>query len=235
MRGAKESATKCAECEKPVKARTHWLCCAHRRARGRAFIARNGQDSTEGAVLGELVFSFPAACASVEHFLGHFYAVTRCWTIRAPWRDVLKQHFLLGKVRVCGSMSRAEVTELVTRFTVFTVGHARAYGWTQLVATCAARVEEWYPALVPEGPLDSVLGAERMLACLPARHRPCFVFSDVERALRALPRDAVECVFLHYIRLIRHPAERPGGFRFTCEPPAMAPKRRPKRARPGAA
>jgi hypothetical protein len=213
MRCAKTSA-KCTECEKPVVASTHWLCCAHRRARGRAFLARFGQTSSEGQVLGELVFSFPATCACVEHFLGHFYAVTRCWTIRTPWRDVLKQHALLGKVRVCGSMSRAEVTEFVTRFAAFTIGHARAYGWTQLVATCSARVEEWYPALVPPGPLDSVLCAERMLACLPPRHRPCFVFSDVERALRLLPRDAIECVFLHYIALIRRPCE-PGDLRFT--------------------
>lgn len=217
MRGAK-ARTKCAECGRPVVARTHWLCCAHRRARGREFLARLGQDSTEGQVLGELVFSFPAVCASVEHFLGHFYAVTRCWTIRAPWRDVLKQHSLLGKVRVFGSMSRTEVTQFVTRFSAFTVSHARAYGWTQLVATCAARVAEWYPALVPAGPLDSVLCAERMVACLPACQRPFFVFSDVERALRALPRDAIECVFLRYIELIRSPCERPGGFRFTTWP-----------------
>ena len=217
MRGAK-ARTKCAECGRPVVARTHWLCCAHRRARGREFLARLGQDSTEGQVLGELVFSFPAVCASVEHFLGHFYAVTRCWTIRAPWRDVLKQHSLLGKVRVFGSMSRTEVTQFVTRFSAFTVSHARAYGWTQLVATCAARVAEWYPALVPAGPRDSVLCAARMGAGLPACQRPFFVFSDVERALRALPRDAIECVFLRYIELIRNPCERPGGFRFTTWP-----------------
>lgn len=229
MRGANTRA-KCTECERSVVARTHWLCCAHRRARGRAFLARNGQDSSEGQVLGELVFSFPATCACVEHFLGHFYAVTRCWTIRAPWRDVLKQHSLLGKVRVCGSMSRTEVTEFVTRFAAFTIGHARAYGWTQLVATCAARVEEWYPALVPPGPLDSVLAAERMLACLPARHRPCFVFSDVERALPALPRDAIECVFLHYIALIRHPCDH-GDFRFTLgEPKTPQAQKRRRRA-----
>lgn len=227
MRGANTRA-KCTECERSVVARTHWLCCAHRRARGRAFLARNGQDSSEGQVLGELVFSFPATCACVEHFLGHFYAVTRCWTIRAPWRDVLKQHSLLGKVRVCGSMSRTEVTEFVTRFAAFTIGHARAYGWTQLFATCAARVEEWYPALVPPGPLDSVLAAERMLACLPARHRPCFVFSDVERALHALPRDAIECVFLHYIALIRHPCDH-GDFRFTLGEPQTPPAQKRRR------
>jgi hypothetical protein len=226
MSAAKAKST-CAECERTVLARTHWLCCAHRRARGRAFLARFGEETTEGQVLGELVFSFPAVCASVEHFLGHFYAVTRCWTIRAPWRDVLRQHSLLGKVRVCGSMSRADVAELVSRFAAFTASHARDYGWAQLVATCAARVAEWYPALVPPGPLDSVLYAERMVACLPARYRPFIVFADVERALRALPRDLVECVFLHYIGMIRTPCEGPGGFRFTTYP--VTPTKRDRR------
>jgi hypothetical protein len=211
MRGAT-----CAECALPVSARTHWLCRAHRRARGRAFLARVGHDAREGSVLGELVFSFPAACASVEEFLGRFYAVARCWTTRAPWRDVLRQHALLGKVRVVGSMSREEMTELVSRFSAFTVGHALAYGWTRLVATCASRVAEWYPALVPPGPLESVLAAEPMLASIPAKHRPFLLFADVERALRArLARDAIECVFLAYVGLFRIPNSRPGGFRLT--------------------
>ena len=205
---------RCAECARG--ARAHWLCYAHRRARGRAFLARVGRHATEGQVLGDLVFSFPAACATTEHFFSHFYAVTRCWTTREPWRDVLKQHALLGKVRVAGAMSREETTALVARFAAFTVCHAVAYGWTRLVATCAARVAEWYPALVPPGPFESVLAAERMLACIPADHRPFLLFSDLERALRArLARDAIECVFLAYIRAIRVPCERPGGFRFT--------------------
>ena len=212
--GAHRSGSKCQECARRVVA--HWLCYAHRRARGRAFLARFGSHATEGEVLGELVFSFPQACASCEHFFSHFYAVTRCWNTREPWRDVLKQHALLGKVRVLGAMSREEMTALLARFAAFTVGHALAYGWTRLVATCAARVAEWYPALVPPGPLDSVLAAEPMLACIPAAHRPFFLFADVERALRArLARDAIECVFLAYVRTFRIPDARPGGFRLT--------------------
>lgn len=209
-------------CGRPVVVRTHWLCYAHRRERGREFIARlapasAGTTTTESTVLGELVFSFPASCASVDHFLGHFYAVTRCWTKQAPCRDVLKQHALLGKVRVGASMSRAEVAEFAARFTTFTVSHARAYGWKRLVDTCADRVAEWYPCLLVPGPLDEVLVVERMLTCLPPRVRPWIAFADVARALRTvLPDDSIECVFLHYIGLIRKRDfdSRAGGLRF---------------------
>ena len=221
--------TACAEpgCARTVTVRTHWLCCAHRRARGRAFmLALVGSDTTESTVLRELVFSFPASCVSVDHFLGHFYAVTRCWTTNAPCRAVLKQHALLGKVHVGAAMSRADVTELVTRFAAFTVSNARAFGWTRLVQTCADRVAEWYPSLVLPAPLDDVLGAERMLTCLPARFRPFLVFSDLVRALRSvLPRDATECVFLHYIGIVRRREldSRVGGFRFVCDTSQRCP------------
>jgi hypothetical protein len=198
-----------------VDSREHWICFAHRRERGLGFLARAGPETSEGAVLGELVFTFPSTCASVEHFLGHFYAVTRCWTTTAPWRIVLKQHSLLRKLHVRESMSREEVTEFVARFSTFVIRHARAYGWTRLVYTCADRVAEWYPVLVPSGPIDAIIGSERMLACLPARSRPYIVFAEVERALRGiLSHDAIECVFLQYIHLIRKSDSYVGGFRF---------------------
>jgi hypothetical protein len=212
-------------CGRAVSVRAHWLCYAHRRERGRAFLARlarlspasEGATVSEASVLGELVFSFPVSCASVDHFLGHFYAVTRCWTKKAPCRDVLKQHALLGKVRVGASMSRADVAEFVTRFAAFTVSHARAYGWTRLVDTCADRVAEWYPCLLVPGPLDEIHVIERMLVCLPPRVRPWIAFADFARALRSvLPHDSIECVFLHYIGLIRSRAfdASAGGLRF---------------------
>ena len=208
-------------CARTVGVRTHWLCRAHRRERGRAFLAslanKNGEAVTEGEVLGPLVFSFPARCDTVDHFLGRFYSVARCWETKVPFVSVLRQHALLGRVRVAGAMTRAEVTEFVARFASFTVSHARAYGWTRLVATCADRVADWYPSLVAQGPITAILDAERMVKCLPPPVRPCLVLSDLVRALRAvLSRDAIECVFVRYIGLIRrHELDAlTGGFRF---------------------
>ena len=216
----------CAEpgCTRAVGVRTHWLCRAHRRDRGRAFLASLETAPsapfaavTEATVLGSLVFSFPARCDTVDHFLGRFYAVARCWETTVPFVSVLRQHALLGKVHVVGPMMRADVTEFVSRFAAFTVSHAREYGWTRLVETCADRVAQWYPSLVAPGPITAILDAERMVTCLPPRVRPCLVFSDLVRALRAvLTRDAIECVFVRYIGLIRRHDldELTGGFRF---------------------
>lgn len=230
--------TWCADhgCTRTVGVRAHWLCRTHRRERGRAFLAHigavgtgsrsvgtvavgaSGRAVTETTVLGELVFLFPARCATVDEFLGRFYAVARCWETTVPFVSVLRQHALLGKVRVVGSMSRADVTEFVSRFAAFTVSHARAYGWTRLVQTCADRVADWYPSLVASGPISAILDAERMLKCLPPTARPCLVLADLVRALRpVLSRDAIECVFVRYIGLIRrHELDAlTGGFRFT--------------------
>ena len=207
-------------CARTVGGRAHWLCRTHRRERGRAFLARvrEGRAVTESTVLGELVFLFPAWCATVDEFLGRFYAVARCWETQAPCVSVLKQHALFGKVRVVGTMTRADVTDFVSRFASFTVSHARAYGWTRLVQTCADRVADWYPSLVASGPISAILDAERMVHCLPPKTRPCLVLADLVRALRSvLTRDAIECVFLRYIGLIRrHELDAlTGGFRFT--------------------
>ena len=137
--------TRCADhgCTRTVGVRAHWLCRTHRRERGRAFLAHigsvgaigaigtgpvgaSGRAVTETTVLGGLVFVFPARCATVDEFLGRFYAVARCWETTVPVVSVLRQHALLGKVRVVGSMSRTDVTEFVSRFAAFTVSHARA-------------------------------------------------------------------------------------------------------------
>ena len=211
-------------CVRTVGVRAHWLCRTHRRDRGRAFLARINKravgvlDATETTVLGELVFLFPARCATVDEFLGRFYAVARCWETTVPCVSVLRQHSLLGKVRVVGSMSRADVTEFVCRFAAFTVSHAHAYGWSRLVKTCADRVADWYPSLVAPGPVSAILDAERMLKCLPPESRPCLVLADLVSALGAvLTRDAIECVFVQYIALIRRNEldALTGGFRFT--------------------
>jgi len=220
-------------CTRTVGVRAHWLCRTHRRERGRAFLAHigavgsigsigavgaSGRAVTETTVLGELVFLFPARCATMDEFLGRFYAVARCWETKVPFVSVLRQHALLGKVRVVGSMSRADVTEFVCRFAAFTVSHARAYGWTRLVQTCADRVADWYPSLVASGPISAILDAERMLKCVPPKTRPCLVLADLVRALHpVLSRDAIECVFVRYIGLIRrHELDAlTGGFRFT--------------------
>jgi hypothetical protein len=224
--------TRCADhgCARTVGVRAHWLCRTHRRERGRAFLAHigaygaygaygaSGRAVTEATVLGELVFLFPARCATVDEFLGRFYAVARCWETKVPFVSVLRQHALLGKVRVVGSMSRTDITEFVSRFASFTVSHARAYGWTRLVQTCADRVADWYPSLVASGPISAILDAERMVKCLPPKARPCLVLADLVRALHpVLSRDAIECVFVRYIGLIRrHELDAlTGGFRFT--------------------
>ena len=207
-------------CTRTVGVRAHWLCRKHRRERGREFLAHigsSGRTVTETTVLGELVFSLPARCETVSHFLGRFYAVAQCWETKVPFVSVLRQHSLLGKVRVVGSMSRADVTDFVCRFAAFTVSHARAYGWTRLVTTCADRVADWYPSLVAAGPISAILDAERMVKCLPPKARPCLVLADLVRALSTvLTRDAIECVFVRYIGLIRrHDLDGlTGGFRF---------------------
>ena len=159
---------------------------------------------TEARVLGALVFSLPAKCSSADHFLGRFYAVTRCWRSRRPCRDVLRQHALLGKVRVRRGITRHEMTAFVTRFAAFTMAHASALGWNRLVDVCADRVAKWYTTIVAPGPIRSILHAERLLACLAPRPSPYLVYSDAVRALLAvLPADAIERVFEQYIRLIR--------------------------------
>jgi hypothetical protein len=244
-------------CVRAALAKSHWLCTAHRRERGRAFLAdvaaatevtavtveteeavdavpveqlfevtveavEDDADAdaeadaeaeavvaepvevTEGDVLGALVFSLPAQCSSADHFLGRFYAVTRCWRSRRPCRDVLRQHALLGKVRVARGITRHEMTAFVTRFAAFTMAHASALGWNRLVDVCADRVAKWYTTIVAPGPIRAILHAERLLACLAPRPSPYLVYSDAVRALLAvLPADAIERVFEHYIRLIR--------------------------------
>ena len=84
--------------------------------------------------------------------------------------------------------------------------------------TCADRVADWYPSLVASGPISAILDAERMVKCLPPTARPCLVLADLVRALHpVLSRDAIECVFVRYIGLIRrHELDAlTGGFRFT--------------------
>ena len=252
---------RCAQpgCVRAALAKSHWLCTAHRRERGLAFLAdvaagtahtdetavtevvtvgaveaveavtpveavetdhvfevlveaveaveadeTLAPEVTEARVLGALVFSLPAKCSSADHFLGRFYAVTRCWRSRRPCRDVLRQHALLGKVRVRRGITRHEMTAFVTRFAAFTMAHASALGWNRLVDVCADRVAKWYTTIVAPGPIRSILHAERLLACLAPRPSPYLVYSDAVRALRAvLVTDAIERVFVHYIRLIR--------------------------------
>ena len=246
---------RCAQpgCVRAALAKSHWLCTAHRRERGLAFLADvaagnaypdetavtevvtveaaeavetdhvfevhveaveaveadeavepPAPEVTEGRVLGALVFSLPARCSSADHFLGRFYAVTRCWRSRRPCRDVLRQHALLGKVRVRRGITRHEMTAFVTRFGAFTMAHASALGWSRLVDVCADRVAKWYTTIVAPGPIRAILHAERLLACLAPRPSPYLVYSDAVRALLAvLPADAIERVFEQYIRLIR--------------------------------
>jgi hypothetical protein len=71
---------------------------------------------------------------------------------------------------------------------------------------------------VVSGPISAILDAERMVECLPPMARPCLVLADLVRALSpVLPHDAIECVFVRYIGLIRrHELDSlTGGFRFT--------------------
>lgn len=214
-------------CPRAAFAKSHWLCAAHRRERGLVFLAEGAvegleglEEVTAGEVLGALVFSLPETCASADHFLGRFYAATRCWRSRRPCYHVLKQHALLGRVRVRRGVTRDEMSEFASRLVAFAM---RGLAFLRLVDVCADRVAKflvfWGFRTIP-------------MACLAPSSS--LVLSDAVLALRAvLITDTIGCVFAHYTRLRRAPTVP---FRFssalfaTNAPRRFLARRAPRRA-----
>jgi hypothetical protein len=187
-------------CPRAAFAKSHWLCAAHRRERGLVFLSGSAEaEATAGEVLGALVFSLPETCASADHFLGRFYAATRCWRSRRPCYHVLKQHALLGRVHVRRGVTRDEMTEFASRLSAFAM---RGLAFLRLVDVCADRVAKF---LVFGGRSDTI-----RVACLA----PSLSLVDAVLALRAvLITDTIRRVFAHYSRLVRRAQTVP--FRFS--------------------
>ena len=174
-------------CPRAAFAKSHWLCAAHRRERGLIFLSDGATEATAGEVLGALVFSLPETCASADHFLGRFYAATRCWRSRRPCYHVLKQHALLGRVRVRRGVTRDEMTEFASRLANFAM---RGLAFLRLVDVCADRVAKF---LVFWGFRRTI-----PIACLAPSSR--LVLPDAVLALRAvLSADTIGRVFAHYL------------------------------------
>ena len=179
-------------CPRAAFAKSHWLCAAHRRERGLVFLSDGSEaEVTAGEVLGALVFSLPETCASADHFLGRFYAATRCWRSRRPCYDVLKQHALLGRVRVRRGVTRDEMAEFASRLAAFAM---RGLAFLRLVDVCADRVAKFLVFWVFRGTIPMASPSSSL------------VHSDAVLALRAvLITDTIGCVFAHYTRLRRAP------------------------------
>ena len=188
-------------CPRAAFAKSHWLCAAHRRERGLVFLSDAPEaEVTAGEVLGALVFSLPETCASADHFLGRFYAATRCWRSRRPCYHVLKQHALLGRVRVRRGVTRDEMSEFASRLARFAM---RGLAFLRLVDVCADRVAKFFVSWKWDAiaPLRAMSTARARLA--PSSH---IVLSDAVLALRAvLATDTIRSVFAHYTRLRRAP------------------------------
>jgi hypothetical protein len=204
----------CAECGRATQDRrfrgTHWLCVRHRRALLAKRLRIGGLAPacvTEYDLLRRAVFAFPEACARDEA-LARIQYVSETWHERDKPRAVLRAH-RMGRMSVGAPASPLELLELVTELTAFLIRHARVIAGDELatralLAVCAGRVAQWYPALVRPAPPLELTRAERIVSLIRRETgRSLFlVKADVVLALQNIPFDVAERIHVAYVQLI---------------------------------
>ena len=218
MAGTERAACEaCAVCGRATQDRrfrgTHWLCGRHRRA----LLAKRLRTGvvppacvTEYDLLRLAVFAFPETCAR-EEALARVQYVAETWHERDKPRAVLRAH-RMGRVSVGAPASPLELLELVTEMTAFLIRHARVIacderGTRAILAVCASKVAEWYPALVRPSP--ELARAERIVSII-RRETGTSLFlvkADVVLALRNVPSAVAERIYVAYVALISNGRE----------------------------
>ena len=203
----------CAVCGRATQDRrfrgTHWLCGRHRRALLAKRLRSVAAPVTEYDLLRLAVFAFPETCSRDEALVRVQY-VAETWHERDKPRAVLRAHRM--RTRVGARASPLELLELVTELTAFLVRHARVIacderGTRALLAVCASRVAEWYPALVRPSP--ELARAERIVSLI-RRETGTSLFlvkADVVLALTNVPSDVAERIYVAYVGLISRGSE----------------------------
>lgn len=203
----------CAVCGRATQDRrfrgTHWLCGRHRRALLAKRLRSVAPPVTEYDLLRLAAFAFPETCSRDEALVRVQY-VAETWHERDKPRAVLSAHRM--RTSVGAPASPLELLELVTELTAFLIRHARVIacderGARALLAVCASRVAEWYPALVRPSP--ELARAERIVSLI-RRETGTSLFlvkADVVLALRNVPSDVAERIYVAYVELISKGSE----------------------------
>lgn len=207
----------CAVCGRATQDRrfrgTHWLCGRHRRALLAKQLRSVSPPVTEYDLLRLAVFAFPETCSRDEALVRVQYAA-ETWHERDKPRAVLRAHRLAGQVSVGARASPLEILELVTELTAFLIRHARVIacderGTRALLAVCASKVAAWYPALVRPSPPPELSRAERIVSII-RRETGTSLFlvkADVVLALRNVPSEVAERIYVAYVELISNGSE----------------------------
>ena len=203
----------CAACGRATQDRrfrgTHWLCGRHRRALLAKRLRGVAAPVTEYDLLRLAVFAFPETCSRDEALVRVQY-VAETWHERDKPRAVWRAHRM--RASVGAPASPLELLELVTELTAFLIRHARVIacderGTRAILAVCASKVAEWYPALVRPSP--ELARAERIVSLI-RRETGTSLFlvkADVVLALTNVPSDVAERIYVAYVELISNGSE----------------------------
>jgi hypothetical protein len=188
----------CVACCAPTKDRRlkHWLCRAHREARG----AEMPETLCEGELLRALVFTFPAECGVLE-LCARVQYVARVWDAADKCATVARDYAMRKTTTFVRGVPRATLLEMTTALVEFMVTHPS--GGPRLRDACIARVGEWYPAFAPRAWSPE---SERMVRVLEAATgvRDFLLLSDLARAFRCtFPLIVVRLVYAAYMQRIR--------------------------------
>ena len=161
--------------------RVHWLCRAHRKARG----ASLPLVVSEAELLLALVFRFPSECDRSELIRRVDY-VSRIWHAGDRCRMVARDYAVRKSTKMVRGVTASDMLEMTTALVVFLCAHRSIV--PRFVDVCADRVREWYPSFAGASAAQWSPRSERMLYALEAATgtRDFLVLADVARALGGL-------------------------------------------------
>ena len=184
----------------------HWLCRAHRKARG----ASLPLVVSEAELLLSLVFRFPSECDRSE-LIARVNYVSRVWHAEDRCLTVARDYGVRKSTKIVRGVRASDMLEMTTALVLFLCAHRRIA--PRFVDVCVDRAREWYPSFAGTSAAQCAQDAcdwsprsERMLYAIEEAtgSRDFLVLSDVARALGGiLPWFIVRRVHSAYVAQLR--------------------------------